>query len=239
MEKPDKISDLKEVTQELVGWEDNKVFRTLNYLTTRPGQLITEYCKGEKQKYLSPVIYFFGATALETYLVSVSGVMELMLKIQKESLQKDFSEPGIEKLNVNVTKIPDQFNSFFSFLMSETGQKIIFLPIILILTWLFYKKYNQSFKENSWFALYLLGHVTLLTLPLLWYFYLTKDLILYTVFGLIVAIGYGTWASKQFYNLSVGKALILRILMVVAVMVIFGLLGPVVMMALLAVNANT
>ena len=239
MEKQNKLSDVKEVTQELVGWEDNKLFRTLNYLTTRPGQLITEYCKGEKQKYLSPVIYFFGVTALEAYLVSVSGITDLMLKANAESLRKTLSEREVDKLNINVDNITDQYNSATSFLFTETGQKVIFLPIALILTWLFYKKYNSSFKANSWFALYMLGHVTLLSLPLLLYVYLTKDLVLYTIFGLIMALAYGTWASKQFYNLSLGKALVLRVLMLAAVMLIFGILGPIVMISLMIINAQT
>lgn len=236
MEKQNKISDLKEVTQELVGWEDNKLFKTLHFLTTRPGQLITEYCKGEKQKYLSPVIYFFGATALEAYLVSVSGIKDLMLQANVESLSKTLPEVGEDKKNINVANITDQYNSVTSFFLSETGQKIILLPIILLLTWLFYKKYNGSFKENSWFALYILGHVTLLGLPFLLYVYLTKDLVLYMVFGLTVALAYGTWASKQFYNLSVGRALILRIVMLAIVVLIFGILGPVVMTLFIVMN---
>ena len=51
------------------------------------------------------------------------------------------------------------------------GQKIIALPLLLILTWLFYKKYNKNIKDNCWFAFYTAGHAALLTLPLipLWY----------------------------------------------------------------------
>lgn len=215
MEEEKKTNGLKEVTQELLGWEDNKLFRTLSHLTTRPGQIVTGYCKGEKSKYLSPVVYFFGVTALVTYTVSISGLLDVMLK----------ANPILSKFGIDTSNIPDEITNTLSFLLSETGQKIIFLPIVLFLTWLFYKKYNGSFRENSWFALYTAGHATLLTTPLILYWYITKDLVLYSAIGSIVEIAYGIWASKQFYNLSLGKAIFLRIMMVVTVLVIFMILG--------------
>ena len=76
MEEEKKTNGLKEVTKELLGWEDNKLFRTLNHLTTRPGQIVTAYCKGEKSKYLSPVVYFFAVTALNIYIVTTSGLLD-------------------------------------------------------------------------------------------------------------------------------------------------------------------
>lgn len=215
MEEEKKTNGLKEVTQELLGWEDNKLFRTLNHLTTRPGQIVTKYCKGEKNKYLSPVVYFFGVTALVTYTVSISGLLDSMLK----------SNPMLSKLGIDTSTIPDEVTNTLSFLLSEPGQKIIFLPIVLLLTWLFYKKHNRSFKENSWFALYTAGHASLLTTPLILYWYITKDLVLSSAIGFIVELTYGVWASKQFYNLSLGKAIFLRIMMAVAVLVIFMIFG--------------
>lgn len=216
--KVKKTSGLQEVTQELLGWEDNKLFRTLNHLTTRPGQIVTAYSNGEKSKYLSPVVYFFGVTALVTYIVSTSGLLELMLK----------SNPIASKLGIDTSKYPEELNNVLSFLFSETGQKIIFLPIVLLLTWLFYRKYNRSFKANSWFALYTAGHAALLSTPIILYWYITKDLVLYSAIGSLVELTYGIWASKQFYNLSIGKAIILRIMMMVTVLLIFIILGGII-----------
>ena len=225
MEEGKKTNGLKEVTKEILGWEDNKLFRTLNHLTTRPGQVVSEYCRGEKQKYLSPVVYFFGVTALETYIASRIGLYDFVLKQNVESLRQSFSDPIFAKSGFNVSSTPDQMNSVFSFLFSETGQKVIILPIVLLFTWIFYKKYNRNFKENSWFALYTAGHASLLTTPLILYWYITKDLVLSSAIGFIVELTYGVWASKQFYNLSLGKAIFLRIMMAVAVLVIFMIFG--------------
>ena len=220
MEEGKKTNGLKEVTKEILGWDDNKLFRTLNHLTTRPGQVVTEYCRGEKQKYISPVVYFFGVTALETYIASIIGLYDFVLTQNVESLRQSFSDPIFAKSGINVSSTPDQMNSVFSFLFSETGQKIIILPIVLLFTWIFYKKYNQNFKENSWFALYTLGHLTLLTIPLMLYWYITKDLGLYSIIVLIIGSLYWIWNSMQFYKLKIGKAILLRIMFVVTVLLI-------------------
>ena len=218
MDEEKKTTGLKEVTKEILGWEDNKLFRTLNHLTTRPGQIVNEYCRGEKQKYISPVVYFFGVTALETYIGSLIGLYDFMLKQNVESLRKTFSDPIFAKSGINVSSTPEQMNNVFAFLFSETGQKIIILPIVLLFTWIFYKKYNRNFKENSWFALYTLGHLTLLTIPLMLYWYFTKDLVLYGIISLIIGSLYWIWNSMQFYKLKIGKAILLRIVMVVTVL---------------------
>lgn len=204
MEEEKKTNGLKEVTKELLGWEDNKLFRTLNHLTTRPGQIVTAYCKGEKSKYLSPVVYFFAVTALNIYIVTTSGLLDSMIKI-----------PTLSKLGTDTSDVPGSTNMLL-FLTSETGQKTVLLPIQLLLTWLFYKKYNRSFKENSWFTLYILGHGLLLSLPLLiLYWYITKDSGLSITISSIIELGYWIWASKQFYILSIGRAIFLLIMMYV------------------------
>lgn len=222
MDEEKKTNELKDVTKELLGWEDNKLFKTLNYLTTRPGQINAEYCRGEKQKYLSPMVYFFGVTALETFIVTQIGLFDFMVEQNKESLRKSFSDASFLKTGFDPTYIIDKINSNFSFLFSEVGQKIFFVPLLLLLTWLFYRKINRSFKENSWFALYTLGHATLLSIPFMLFWYMTKNLTLMTAFSFLVAFAYWVWASKQFYNLKLGKALLLRFLMMLTAQLIIG-----------------
>lgn len=215
MEDEEKTDGLKAVAKEVIGWEDNKLFHTLKCLTTKPGQIITEFCRGEKQKYLSPVAYYFGVETLKSYLVSISGLSDFLLKTQVEQLRKNLlllsSTESLNKLSTDQAA-NNTLTNFFSFFLGEIGQKIIALPILLLFTWLFYKKYNRSFKENSWFALYSGGHASLLSLPLLLCWYITKDLALFKALSIIVTISYLVWASKQFYNLRIRKAILLRIL---------------------------
>jgi hypothetical protein len=220
MEEEKKKNELKEVTKELIGWEDNKLVRTLHHLTTRPGQMVAAYCKGETGKYLSPVVYFFGISFLEGYLASVSGLLDFMFKSNIEKFSKAFSDPMFSKSGIQISNIPDKLHKVISFLASEIGQKIIFLPVFLFVSWLFYKKFNRSFKDNSWFTLYSLAHSTLLTLPFMLYWWITKDFGPYLVLGIIISFLYSIWASKQFYNLTISKSVILRTLWLATVMLI-------------------
>jgi Protein of unknown function (DUF3667). len=228
-------NELKEVTKEIVGWEDNKVLRTISDLTTKPGIAIRDYCNDGKQKYLSPIVYFIGVTALETYIASAIGLFDFMLAKNMEEFRKAFSDPSLSKM-FNTENITMQLNEGLSFLLSETGQKIVIIPILLLLTWLFYKKYNRSFKENSWFALYTLGHATLLAIPLMGFWYVTKNLALYTGLGLFLIFIYWVLSSKQFYNLTLAKAIVLRLLMTLTVILIINLL-TIIMVVIVIMNS--
>jgi len=120
-------------------------------------------------------------------------------------------------------RITNNLNSFYSFFNTEYGREIISLPIILLLAWLFYKRYNNSFKENSWFALYTWGHASLLTIPIILFLYLGMDVALFIPIAYAIIVLYWTWASTKFYNLKFGKALTVRILMQVAYVLTIGI----------------
>jgi len=213
-----KTSGLKEVTSEIVGWDD-KIVRTLKHLTTKPADVVSSYCRGEK-RYMSPVVYILGVNAIETFIASRIGLLDFMLHKNLESLKESpvFSKADIEQIASNL-----------SFFISETGQKIIIIPLLLLFTWLFYKKFNKSFKENSWFAFFILGHATLLSIPFMLKWYFAGDVTVYTIVTFIGVFGYWVWASMKFYNLTLGKAILLRLLMMLVVIVTLNI-GVVVMM---------
>ena len=229
MEEEKKANELKEVTNELIGWEDNKLFRTLRGLTVLPGQTIKGYCSDDKQKYLSPIVYFIGVTAIETYIASFIGLYDFILKKSLEDLKLTTSDSTLNQF-FDTEKISEKIYDYLAFNTGETGQKILIIPLLLFLTWLFYKKFNRSFKENSWFALYTLGHATLLAIPLMLIWYISKDLVIYSTVSLIFIFIYWVWASKQFYGLTLGKAIVIRFFMTITVLITLNLLTFFVMM---------
>lgn len=228
-----KTNDLKEVTKELVGWEENKVIRTVRCLTTRPGVVINEYCAGEKQKYLSPVVYFFGLTAIETYLASSIGLFDFLLEKNIESIRQSFSDPAFAALDLDVSNVSARMNSALSFLFSESGQKLVVLPIVLLATWILYRTKEHNLKSTSWFVLYMLGHITLLNLPLLAMWYFTQSLALFTVTSLFVASVYWIWSSMQVFKVAIGKAILLRIGMLFIVLLSMPILQIVLALAIM------
>ena len=228
MEEEKPVSEIKEVTKELVGWEDNKLWRTLKGLTLSPGATIRGFCGEDGQKYLSPITYFLGVTAVEAYVASYFGLFEAMLDKNKEELKRAATEPSLTRF-FDTQQVSERVFDYLNFVTSETGQKVIFVPFVLLFTWLFYKKFNKSFKQNSWYALYTLGHATLLAIPLIPIWYFSKDLVLYSNTGLAIIFIYSLWSSKQFYNLSLGKALVYQLLLDLTLLIALNVLSFIVM----------
>ena len=112
MENEGSANGIKEVAKEVIGWEDNRFFTTLKYLTTRPGQVISGYSKGEKQKYLSPVAYYFGVESLKSYLLSISGLSTGVLGKLKD-LKTIHSNDSLQSAN----KLNDTLSGFFTFFL--------------------------------------------------------------------------------------------------------------------------
>jgi hypothetical protein len=216
-------NEIKEITQELVGWENNKIIKTIRDLSVRPGEAIKAYCNEGSQSYLSPIVYFCGVTAVETFIADQIGLYDRMMTENLDEFRKSLSDPKIANM-FNVDSVTVQLNNFLSFFISEVGQKIIIIPILLLLTWTFYKNFNRSFKQNSWFALFTLGHATLLSIPLMAVWYFSNSLLLYTAIAFVFIFVYWVWASKTFYQLKLGKAIVLRLLMTVVAVVTINLI---------------
>jgi hypothetical protein len=215
-------NEFTEVTREIVGWEDNKIVRTMRDLTITPGAAVEAYCKGEKS-YLSPIVYCFGATGAELYVANVIGLSDALLDENLAAFNQSLNDPSIASY-FNTDIIADRFTDYYTFLLGEIGQKLILIPLLLLLTYIFYNRFNKSFKQNSWFALFSMGHATLLSIPLmgLWYFF--GSMTGYTTLSILLYLGYWTFGSKQFYNLGWGKAIFLRVLMMLTVMIVLNLM---------------
>jgi hypothetical protein len=200
------MSELKEVTDEIIGFQGNKIFRTVKYLSIRPGQVISEYCKGEKFKYLSPVVYFFGVAGILYYLNSITGFADAASRYAAGNYTRILASRGFDVTTDNIR------NTLFPILSNETLGILISLPLALLFTWLLFRKYNRSFKDNSWFALYTAGHSTLIKLliPIYWSVKSDSEFIpvLGSLFQVITSV-YVIWAAMQYYQIKPGRAILL------------------------------
>ncbi len=212
-----KKSEIAEVAKELIGWEDNKLFNTLKDLTLGPGEMVRNYCNGEQDKYLSPITYFLGVTGLVAYLSSVSGLNDFAIK---EGL-KNFDAVSLDWANKDVIIWKEKIGVINSFLLNETAQKLMLVPLLLLLTWIFYKKVRPSFKENSWFSLFVQAHNSLISLPFMGIWCVTKELGYFITFGTAFSYLFWIWASKGFYNIKWSKAILKATLLYVSYYLIF------------------
>jgi hypothetical protein len=197
----DSRGEFKEVTIEIIGWENNKIWRTIRDLTIRPGKAITEYCEGEKEKYLSPVTYYFATVAITYYLLIATGFQDEFLRYSREQRQKNVEiVQGFRP--VTKDRISDH-NQVYEFFLGETGQKLLILPLLLFFRWLLFRRYNKSFKSNAWYSLFTMGHESIVIgtiMLVLWY--LTNNFTLTYVVGLTAGFFYDSWTSYQFYKMK-------------------------------------
>jgi hypothetical protein len=224
----DSRGEFKEVTLEIIGWENNKIWRTIKDLTIRPGNAIAEYCEGQKEKYLSPVTYYFAAVAITYYLLMTTGFHAEALRYSREQTQKN-----VETVQgfgpVTKDRISDH-NKVYEFFFGETGQKLVILPLALLLRWLLFRRYNNSFKSNAWYSLFTLGHESIvLGIIMLVLWYLTNNFTLTYVVGLIAGFFYDSWASCHFYKLKLVTSALLNLLLmtinIIATSVIMAVAG--------------
>ncbi len=198
MERPKPKEEIKEVLQQIIGWENNKIWTTLKGLTIAPGQLVKEYGIGQKQ-ILNPITYYFLIFALTTYVTSITGFNAAM-ETESMNLVKEFDI----QLSDGTIRNVERSNRFLD---SEAANTLLFLPFALLLRWSIFRKCNQSFKSNSWFELFTSGHLLILNglvSVTLWLALGNLNVLVFLNIGTLV---YMIWAAKQFYNVTLKQSI--------------------------------
>lgn len=208
----------------MIGVKDNQIFYTIRGLTLRPGRVIESYLEGSRKPLISPVIYFFGLLTLEYIVTSLSGYRDFYLESQLLQVQEAFGKH--ESLSEGDVQIMiDKMGGFLQFLVSEMGQKLLMLPVALLLVSLVYINQNKGFKGNSWLALYAFGHMKLLTIPITFLWLAGMPLFYIGLGSFLVSILYWVYATKDFYRLSLKRAVLMGLLFYLVYFLIFTVIG--------------
>lgn len=195
--------ETKELINEYIGW-DNRIYSTVKGLTLRPGKTIRAYIS-KSENLVNPIVYCFLSIPIAYFISDISGWTDYGLARQSEYLKKLYPEM------VNI-----QTNWILNFIYGEYGNKLFYIPICIILRHLFLKHRNNSFKENSWFTLFTLGHEYLILIPLHSFIWWTSGVSPWY----LVTIGaflFDLWSTKVFYNLSWIKSIILCVLLALTI----------------------
>jgi hypothetical protein len=201
---PDNRGEFVEVIKDLIGWEDNKIWTTLKELTTRPGAAIKAYCNGETQRYLSPIVYFFALSAAYYYLLNISGAEDKYVADATPTLTKLFGTSA---------------NRTLKFFMGGVGEKIIDIPVLIFSQWLIFRQCNKSFKQNTWFILFIDAHASWLSILWINYWWFTKTDFSFEVGGhldSVISFAYKTWAAREFYSITLFSSILRNVILVVA-----------------------
>lgn len=195
---------------------DNKFFRSLKLLITKPGMLTSYYFAGRRVPYMKPLQLFIVCNIIFFLLLGKQNIFSLnfynyvnfspytLFGTKKAIAAKATTEDALNQLAM-------QFNVHIS--EQSKAFLILFIPVIALGTALFFINKKKYFAEHLVFAthyfafllLYFVAQYFLVQLPFGWFtgieYNSTFDLIV-SVAGLLVLSVYFAIAAKRFYAVS-------------------------------------
>lgn len=131
---------------------DKGIFFTMKELFVRPAPSMREYMAGRRVKHFKPLAYVLILTAVTTF---ASHLVDGYLL--KKGVESTISvEPSLlNKVLANTSHFFDKYPSFFYFFM---------IPVVSLLTWLFFRKSSYNYWENVILNTYLTAQFNLLLL---------------------------------------------------------------------------
>ncbi|MBD3850861.1 MAG: ankyrin repeat domain-containing protein, partial [Acidobacteria bacterium] len=166
------------------GW-----LRTARDLTLGPGAMIRRYVQGHRKVYANPFAYLVVGTAVNIMTQKVVGFQERMVATASG--------------NVTDSPLQSEFINRFTELISQNALYVsigIVVPLALLVR-LFFRRSGYNLAECFVFALYSVGHLSLLGFVLLpLYMLLPPSAAIQGIVGITVAIIYTVYVAKGFFS---------------------------------------
>jgi hypothetical protein len=202
---------------------DKGVFFLIKEMFYRPGKVALEYNAGRRKKYFNPISFLLIMMALQLFVAKKAHVYDAYLT-------------GTEKWVKEMTKSSKTVRGSSAGSEFETAKRqtpkilenakilsFLFIPIVALLTWLFFKKSKSNYAENLIFNVLLQGQIDLFfilfcIIPFLIY---PPSIVLAMYFYLLLSWIYSIFAYKQFYQqrwfATIWKGILIQILYVTAI----------------------
>ena len=166
------------------GW-----LRTARDLTLGPGAMIRRYVQGHRKVYANPFAYLVVGTAVNIMTQKVVGFQERMVATASG--------------NVTDSPLQSEFINRFTELISQNALYVsigIVVPLALLVR-LFFRRSGYNLAECFVFALYSVGHLSLLGFVLVpLYMLLPPSAAIQGIVGITVAIIYTVYVAKGFFS---------------------------------------
>lgn len=166
------------------GW-----LRTARDLTLGPGAMIRRYVQGHRKVYANPFAYLVVGTAVNIMTQKVVGFQERMVATASG--------------NVTDSPLQSEFINRFTELISQNALYVsigIVVPLALLVRF-FFRRSGYNLAECFVFALYSVGHLSLLGFVLLpLYMLLPPSAAIQGIVGITVAIIYTVYVAKGFFS---------------------------------------
>lgn len=205
---------------------DNKFFRTLKTLLTKPGQLSADYVEGRRSRYMKPTPFFLVVNLLFFLLMMTSNMYSLPLYNYLHFTPfTHFNTVHIVQQKIAHMGISiDNYTYIFNEKIHADSKVYIFvfIPIYALICWLLFIRYKRLIVEHLVFATHFVAfvlcwfflHFYLLTAPYYYFINLgvpeaqrvnysqTFDMLL-GILSAVVISAYFAIAARRFYKAGI------------------------------------
>lgn len=234
------MSDVKELVKDVFGFQ-NKVSKTLIDLTLRPGKAIRDFCEGNKSNYLRPFPYFFAIIGISFFLNTQFPNQNVQKIHKKNEIAYQKQIDGLDKTSKKFLVAQKSHNftlSINKFLITQYSAYFMFF-LITIIHLLVFKNMGESLKKNVWLSVFILSHVTFLSIFLSFPFNFTLNSFLIKISYFLTFLPsflYRVWVCKQFYEISFLRSLKKNIYVTLIMLLTSFIIGVVVILSFFFLN---
>jgi hypothetical protein len=182
---------------------DKGVIFLMRELIKRPGYVAREYNSGKRKKYFNPITFLLIMTAAQVFTASKTGFFtefaSATQQLVKETFMNDkYTDEELRDFNAK----NDQTAGVAK--VSDNGKllTLLFIPMLSLLTWIFFKKSGHNYAENLILNVLILGQLMLLFIPFAAIPFLIAPsyVILWFSLYFVINILYSLVAYKQFFG---------------------------------------
>jgi hypothetical protein len=178
----------------------------------KPGQVALEYNAGKRKKYFNPITFLLVMMALQVLVLSKTRIYERYTDSLQVLTQQLAGKPAESS---DALKNTDKKTAYMNGQMSmvEENNKLltfIFIPVLALFTWLFFKKAGHNYAENLMFNVLLNGQLMVFFLLFIVVPFLIKPslVVLWLLLFLPISWTYSLIAYKQFFRQGWGRTIL-------------------------------
>lgn len=227
---------------------DRGILHTMWQMTIRPGSSIRRYLFDDRRKFVHPLRFLFLSAAIAAFIntqfittqgnfdeaiqnkVSINGDLEqseddmvtLNLDTDNDGTPDAESEVSTKELQKMIAVfVVDFLNRYFSLIL------ILFVPIISLFTWIFFRKSNFYYGEHLAVNAFYLGYLNVIYIlisPLLiWGHVASAVMLIYFIFGVIFQLFiYARVFERKWLNVIINGSAVMILSYIVYFLVILG-----------------
>jgi hypothetical protein len=210
---------------------DKGILFLIRVLFFKSGKVAREYNAGKRKKYFNPVTFLLIGLAFQIFSVQKTSYFIHFNSSLKTSLQQITPTPPTAKAAKRLDMQMEQLNAQMVKVWENSKViTLLLIPLLALLTWLFFWKSGNNYAENLVFNILVQGQLLVyFMLVCIIPFLITRSSVMpmFFLYYLITLI-YSVLAYKQFYNQGWGrtiwKGLVVQILYMVVVQQLTGLI---------------